>query len=163
MPSFDIVSKVDVQALDNAVNNVKKEIGTRYDFKDAYVVIDLNKKDFTLHIETEDDMKMRQIIDLLLMRAVKQNIQAQAFDLSKEAYQSGKYIKQEIKVINGLESETAKKINKTIKASNIKVQSQIMDDLIRVTSKKIDDLQAIIKLCESSDLDIPLQFVNMRS
>ncbi|MGL4346734.1 MAG: YajQ family cyclic di-GMP-binding protein [Chitinophagaceae bacterium] len=163
MPSFDIASKVDVQALDNAVNNTKKEITTRYDFKDAYVIIDLNKKDFTLHIETDDDMKMGQILDLLLTRAVKQNIQAQAFDLSKESVQSGKYVKKEIKVINGLEQEVAKKINKAIKSSGMKVQSQIMDDFIRVTGKKIDDLQAIIKFCETNNFSVPLQFVNMRS
>ena len=95
MPSFDIVSKVDAQALDNAVNVTSKEITNRFDFKGSHVVIDLNKKDFKLNIETEDDMKMRQLIDVLISRAHKQGIAPEAFDLSKEGYQSGKVWKKE--------------------------------------------------------------------
>jgi uncharacterized protein YajQ (UPF0234 family) len=163
MPSFDIVSKVDVQALDNAVNVVRKEITNRFDFKDSHVSIDLNKKDFKLNIETSDDMKMRQLIDVLINRAHKQGISPEAFDLTKESYPSGKVVKQEVEVRNGLKQEDAKKIVKLIKDSGSKVQAQIMDDLVRVTSKKIDDLQAIIKLCQDASLGVPLQFINMRS
>lgn len=163
MPSFDIVSKVDVQALDNAVNVVRKEITNRFDFKDSHVAIELNKKDFKLDIETGDDMKMRQLIDVLISRAHKQGIAPEAFDLAKESYPSGKIVKQEVGVRNGLKQEDAKKIVKLIKDSGLKVQAQIMDDLVRVTSKKIDDLQAVIKLCQESSLGIPLQFINMRS
>ena len=163
MPSFDIVSKVDLQTLDNAVNVTKKEISNRCDFKDSPVTIDLNKKHFKIDIETEDDMKMRQLTDVLLSRAMKQGIDPQAFDFSKEAYQSGKVIKKEVPVRNGLKQEDAKKVVKLIKDSGIKVQPQIMDDLVRVTGKKIDDLQAVIQLCKTSDLELPLQFINMRS
>lgn len=163
MPSFDIVSKVDVQALDNAVNVVRKEITNRFDFKDSHVAIDLNKKDFKLDIETSDDMKMRQLIDVLINRAHKQGIAPEAFDLSKESYQSGKVVKQEVGVRNGLKQEDAKKIVKLIKDSGLKVQAQIMDDLVRVTSKKIDDLQSVIKLSQDNSIGIPLQFINMRS
>jgi uncharacterized protein YajQ (UPF0234 family) len=163
MPSFDIVSKVDVQALDNAVNVVRKEITNRFDFKDSHVSIDLNKKDFKLNIETSDDMKMRQLIDVLINRAHKQGISPEAFDLTKESYPSGKIVKQEVEVRNGLKQEDAKKIVKLIKDSGSKVQAQIMDDLVRVTGKKIDDLQAIIKLCQEASLGVPLQFINMRS
>jgi uncharacterized protein YajQ (UPF0234 family) len=163
MPSFDIVSKVDVQALDNAVNVVRKEIANRFDFKDSPVAIELNKKDFKLDIETGDDMKMRQLIDVLISRAHKQGISPEAFDLTKESYPSGKVVKQEVSVRNGLKQEDAKKIVKLIKDSSLKVQAQIMDDLIRVTGKKLDDLQAVIKLCQESALSIPLQFINMRS
>jgi cyclic-di-GMP-binding protein len=163
MPSFDIVSKVEPQALDNAVNVVKKEITNRFDFKDSHVVIDLNKKDFKLNIETSDDMKMRQLIDVLINRAHKQGIAPEAFDLSKDSFPSGKIVKQEVAVRNGLKQDDSKKIVKLIKDSGLKVQAQIMDDLVRVTAKKIDDLQAVIKLCQESSLGIPLQFINMRS
>ena len=163
MPSFDIVSKVDGQALDNAVNVVRKEITNRFDFKDSPVVIDLNKKDFTLQIQTEDDMKMRQLVDVLISRAHKQGIAPEAFDFSKDAYPSGKTIRKDVSVRNGIKQDDAKKITKMIKDSGLKVQAQIMDDLVRVTAKKIDDLQAVIKLLQGADTGIPLQYVNMRS
>ena len=163
MASFDIVSKVEPQALDNAVNVTRKEITNRFDFKDSHVVIDLNKKDFQLNIEADDDMKMRQLIDVLISRAHKQGIAPEAFDTSKESYQSGKFVKKEVQVRNGLKQEDAKKIVKLIKDSGMKVQSQIMDDIVRVTGKKIDDLQAVIQLCKTSNLNIPLQYENMRS
>jgi cyclic-di-GMP-binding protein len=163
MASFDIVSKVDVQLLDNAVNVTRKEIVNRFDFKDAHVVIDLNKKDYKINVETDDDMKMRQVTDVLMSRAMKQGIDAKAFDFSKEAQQSGKIVKKEVPVKNGLNQEDAKKITKLVKESGLKVQTQIMDDLVRVTGKKIDDLQEVIQLCKNSGLELALQFVNMRS
>jgi cyclic-di-GMP-binding protein len=163
MPSFDIVSKVELQSLDNAVNVVRKEITNRFDFKNSHVVIDLDKKDYKLNIETEDAMKMGQLTDVLVSRAHKQGIAPEAFDLSKEPYPSGKVVKKEVSVRNGLKQDDSKKIVKLIKDSGMKVQAQIMDDLIRVTGKKIDDLQAVIKLCQEANLGIPLQFVNMRN
>lgn len=163
MPSFDIVSKVDGQALDNAVNVTTKEITNRFDFKGSHVVIDLDKKEFKINIEADDDMKMRQLIDVLISRAHKQNISPEAFDLSKESYQSGKVVKQEVAVRNGLKQEDAKKIVKLIKDSGLKVQAQINDDIVRVTGKKIDDLQEVIQLCRNASLGIPLQYENMRS
>lgn len=163
MPSFDIVSKVDAQLLDNAVNVTKKEITNRFDFKDSVVVIDLNKKDMKINLETSDDMKMRQLVEVLINRANKQGISPHAFDQSKESYPSGKTIKQEILVRNGLKQEDAKKITKLIKDAGLKVQTQIMDDIIRVTGKKIDDLQEAIQACRQADLSLPLQFENMRS
>src|SRR5437868_4319001 len=117
MPSFDIVSKVDAQALDNAVNVTTKEITNRFDFKGSHVAIGLDKKEFKLNIETEDDMKMRQLLDVLINRAHKQGIAPEAFDLSKEGYQSGKVWKKEVVVKNGLKQEDAKKIVKKIKDS----------------------------------------------
>ncbi len=163
MPSFDIVSKVDAQTLDNAVNVTTKEITNRFDFKGSHVVIDLNKKEFKITIETEDEMKMRQLIDVLISRAHKQGIAPEAFDFSKEGYQSGKVWKKEVPVRNGLKQEDAKKIVKNIKDSGLKVQASIMDDLVRVTAKKIDDLQSIIQASKNWNLGIPLQYENMRS
>lgn len=163
MPSFDIVSKVDAQALDNAVNVVTKEITNRFDFKGSHVVIELNKKDFKINIETEDEMKMRQLIDVLISRAHKQGIAPEAFDFSKEGAQSGKAWKKEVLVRNGLKQEDAKKIVKHIKDSGLKVQASINDDLVRVTGKKIDDLQEVIQAAKGWNLGIPLQYENMRS
>lgn len=163
MPSFDIVSKVDTQALDNAVNVVRKEIQNRFDFKDSPVELDLDKKEFVLKVTTGDDMKMRQLIDVLINRAHKQGIAPTAFDLSKETYPSGKVVKRDISVKNGLKQDNAKKVTKLIKDSGLKVQAQIQDDLVRVTGKKIDDLQDVIKLCQGADLGFPLQYINMRS
>jgi uncharacterized protein YajQ (UPF0234 family) len=163
MPSFDIVSKVEPQALDNAVNVTTKEITNRFDFKGSHVVINLDKKEYKINIETEDDMKMRQLIDVLVSRAHKQGIAPEAFDLSKEGAQSGKVWKKEVVVRNGLKQEDAKKIVKLIKDSGMKVQASINDDMVRVTGKKIDDLQSVIQLCRSSNLGIPLQYENMRN
>lgn len=163
MPSFDIASKVDLQTLDNAINTVKKEIGNRFDFKDSPVAIDLNKKDYIVNLEVESDMKMKQVIDVLISRAMKQGIDAAAFDFEKDAYPSGKVIKKEVPVTNGLKQDDAKKIVKLIKDANLKVQAQIMDDIVRVTGKKIDDLQEAIAKLKASDLHLPLQFINMKS
>jgi len=163
MPSFDIVSKVDAQALDNAVNVVNKEIVNRFDFKGSHVVIDLDKKTYLLKLETDDDMKMRQLLDVLVSRAHKQGIAPEAFDLSKEGAQSGKVWKKEVQVRNGLKQEDAKKIVKLIKEGGLKVQASINDDLVRVTGKKIDDLQEVIQASKSWDLGVPLQYENMRS
>ncbi len=163
MPSFDISSKVDLQTLDNAINTVNKEISTRFDFKNSPVKIDLNKKDFVLHLEVESDMKMKQVIDVIISRAMKQGIEASAFNFEKDAYPSGKTVKKEVPVTNGLKQEDSKKIVKLIKDSGLKVQVAIMDDIVRITGKKIDDLQDVIALCRSSSLGLPLQFINMKS
>ena len=163
MPSFDIVSKVDAQALDNAVNVTTKEITNRFDFKGAHVAINLDKKEFKIQVETEDDMKMQQLVDVLINRAHKQGISPEAFDRSKEGNQSGKLWKKELLVRNGLKQEDAKKIVKLIKDAGLKVQASINDDIVRVTGKKIDDLQEVIQLCKTADLGVPLQYENMRS
>ena len=163
MPSFDIASSVDVQTLDNAVNVVKKEITNRFDFKGIHVVIDLNKKDYMIKLESDSEMKVQQIVDVLLSRSIKQGIDANAFDLSKEPQPSGKIFKQDVPVRNGLKQEDAKKISKYIKDKGLKVQTAIMDDIIRVTGKKIDDLQEVIAACRTENFGVPLQYINMKS
>lgn len=162
MPSFDLVSKVDLQTLDNAVNTVSKEIKNRFDFKGSHVVIDLNKKEFKLSLEAESEMKLQQIIDVLISRSMKQGLAAEAYDLSKEPFQSGKVVKKEVPVRNGLSQEDAKKVVKLIKDSDMKVQAAIMDDMVRVTAKKIDDLQAVIQASKSWDIGVAFQYVNMK-
>lgn len=162
MPSFDIASSVDIQTLDNAVNIVKKEITNRFDFKGNHVVIDLNKKDYMLKLESDSEMKIQQIVDVLISRAMKQGIEASAFDFSKDAFPSGKIFKKDVSVKNGLKQEDAKKVVKLIKESGLKVQAAIMDDIVRVTGKKIDDLQEVIAACRAGNLGLPLQYINMK-
>jgi cyclic-di-GMP-binding protein len=163
MASFDIVSKVDLQTLDNAVNTVKKEITNRFDFKGSHVVIDLNKKDFKINLEADSEMQLNQIIDVLISRSMKQGLAGEIYDLSKEPFQSGKVVKKEVEVRNGIKQEDAKKIVKLIKDSGLKVQPAIMDDIVRVTGKKIDDLQEVIQASKGWNLGLALQFVNMKS
>ena len=163
MPSFDFTSKVDLQTLDNAINIVKKEITNRFDFKGSHVVIDLDKKAFTLKMEADSDMKLDQIKDVLISRSMKQGLAAEIYDFSKEPFPSGKITKVEVPVRNGIKQEDAKKLVKQIKDSSAKVQVAIMDDMVRVTGKKIDDLQEVIQASKSWNLGIALQAVNMKS
>jgi uncharacterized protein YajQ (UPF0234 family) len=162
MPSFDIASSVDVQILDNAVNIVKKEITNRFDFKGIHVLIELNKKEYLVKLESDSEMKVQQIVDVLLSRSIKQGIDANAFDLSKDPQPSGKIFKKDVPVRNGLKQEDAKKLVKFIKDKGLKVQTAIMDDIIRVTGKKIDDLQEVITACRAENFGVPLQYINMK-
>ena len=163
MPSFDIISKVDVQTLDNAINTAKREVETRYDLRGSNSNIEFDRKTLAIKLSTEDNMKLDAIEKIVLERATKQRIDVQAFDLSKEPQPSGKLVIKSIAVQQGIEREKAKKIVKAIKDSGLKVQPQIMDDMIRVTGKKIDDLQEVIALCKQSNFEVPLQYENMKS
>jgi len=162
MPSFDIVSKVDPQTLDNAINVAIKEIQNRYDLKDSKTEVELNKKDSIIHITTNNDMSMKTIIDIIMTRMAKQGIDPKSLDLSKDAYPSGATIKKELKVKTGIDKDNCRKIIKDIKEAKTKVTPAQMDELVRVTGKKIDELQEIIALLRSKDYGIPLQFINMK-
>lgn len=164
MPSFDIVSKIDAQTLDNAINNAKKEILNRYDFHDSKSSIELDKKSNMITIITENDMRLKAIIDSIISRFVKQNLDPSAIDLEKPFYSiTGNMIRKDVTVKEGIDKEVAKKIVKSIKDSGLKVQAAIMEDQVRVTAKKIDDLQATIQLCRTNDFGQPLQYINMRN
>jgi cyclic-di-GMP-binding protein len=162
MPSFDVVSKVDPQTLDNAINVAKKEILNRYDFRDTKGTIELDKKTSTLEITTENSMRVKAIVDVIITRMAKQGIDAKSLDMSKEEYASGAMIKKELKVKTGVDKETAKKIVKAIKDSKLKVTPAQMDEMVRVSGKKIDDLQEVIALLRKQDFGVPLQFINMK-
>ncbi len=162
MPTFDIVSKIDGQTLDNVINIAKKDILNRYDFNDSKSTIELDKKTNIVTVVTENDMRMKAIEDSIISRMVKNQIDPKAMDFGKEIAASGNMIRKEIKVKQGLDQETAKKIVKKIKDSGIKVQGSIMDDQVRVQGKKIDDLQGVIALCRKEDFGQPLQYINMR-
>lgn len=163
MPSFDIVSKVDLQTLDNAINAAVKEMVTRFDFRDSKSEIDLDKKSMLIKVLTENDMRLTAIEDLIRKRLIKQNIDPNCMDSGKPHYASGNKIRKDITIRQGIDKETARKIMAEIKASGIKVQAQIMDDQIRVSSKKIDDLQKTMAILRSKDLEVPVQFTNMKA
>ncbi|MCS6933879.1 MAG: YajQ family cyclic di-GMP-binding protein [Chitinophagales bacterium] len=163
MPSFDVVSKVDPQTVENAINVARKEIMNRYDFHGTNTEIEFNKKDLTIHITTANDMLIKTAVDIIIMRGSKQGIDPRAYDLSKEHYASGAMVKKDIRLKNGLDAEAIKKIMKAIKDTGLKVQPQKMDNIIRVSGKKIDDLQKVISVLRAGDFGYPLQFENMKS
>jgi len=163
MPSFDILSKVDQQMLDNTVNTVKRELESRYDLRGTNSAVEFDKKALTIKLSTEDHLKLDAILGILLERSTKQKVDVKSFDLSEEPAPSGKLLYRSVKVKQGIDRETAKKIVKSIKDTGLKVQAQIMDDLVRVTGKKIDDLQAVMAHLRGADFELPLQFDNMKS
>lgn len=162
MPSFDIVNKIDLQSLDNAVNSARKEIQNRYDFRGSKTEIELDKKTSQMHIVTENEMKISAIEDILIQRLIKQGIDPKGLDLGKEQYASGNMIKKDISIKQGIDKDTARKIIKAIKDEKLKVEPAVMDDQLRVSGKKIDELQAVIALLRRNDFGVPLQFVNMK-
>ncbi|SEF92284.1 hypothetical protein SAMN05660865_01338 [Caloramator fervidus] len=159
--SFDIVSKPDLQEIDNAINQALKEISQRYDFKGIIAEIEFNKKD-EIKIHAQDEFKLKSIIEILKAKMVKRGVSPKFLDEGKvEAATSGT-VRQVIKIKNGISKEKAKEIVQEIKNMKLKVQAQIMDDIIRVSGKSKDDLQAVIHNLRSKDFGIELQFTNYR-
>ena len=163
MPTFDIVSKVDFQLLDNAINNAKKEIINRYDFNGSKTEIEYDKKLNLINILTENDMRVKAISDVIIGRSMKQGIDPKCFDFGKDEIASGNMIRKEVKIKDGIDKELAKQIVKKIKDSKLKVEAQIQNDQLRVSGKKIDDLQEVIQLLRSESFEQALQFINMRT
>jgi len=158
--SFDIVSKVDLPEVSNAIQLATKEIATRYDFKGSKSSISLEKEELVL--VSDDDFKLEQLKDVLISKLVKRNVPIKNLDYSKVEGASGGTVRQRAKLVQGIDKENAKKINTIIKNSGLKVKSQIQDDQIRVTAKSRDDLQAIISAVRAADLPIDVQFLNYR-
>ena len=163
MPSFDIVCSFNVQEIDNAVNMVKRDINNRYDFKGSTSSITLNKKDNNIIINGDNDYHMDTIADMLQNRAISRKVSIKTFTFNGVEKASGMKLKQTIDLKSGISKEKAKIINTLIKEQRLKVNSQIQGEQIRVTAKKIDDLQKIIHILKEKTLDIPLQFINMKS
>lgn len=161
MPSFDIVSKVDLQEVDNAVNQAVKEISQRYDFKGTHNELTLEKDGLT--ILAADDYKLQAIKDILIGKLVRRKVAPKCLQYAKEEAASGGAVRQKATIAQGISKEKGKEIVKLIKASKLKVQAQIMEDQVRVSGKKIDDLQEVMQLLKGQDLEIELQFENMRS
>lgn len=158
--SFDIVSKVDLQEVDNAVNQAMMEIGTRFDFKGSISNVERNDK--VLNLVSDDEFKLKNVIDIVEAKLVKRGVSLKFLDYSKLDSALGGNVKQTVTLKDGLDQEKAKSINKLIKDSKAKVQSQIQGDQLRVTSKSKDDLQAVMSYLKGQDLDIELQFENYR-
>jgi uncharacterized protein YajQ (UPF0234 family) len=161
MPSFDIVSELNQQEVDNAVNQAIKEIQGRYDFKGSQSEIKWDKKE--LSILGDDDYKMNAIKDILQTKLHRRGIDIKAFRFEKIEPAGGQLLRQKVTILQGLEKEIAKDICSFIKDSKLKVQAQIMDDKVRVTSKSIDELQTVISTVKAKGFSVPLQFNNMRS
>ncbi len=162
MPSFDIVSQVDMQEVDNAINNVKKEVSSRYDFRGVTTEITLNRKDKHVHLLTGDEMKIKALKDMLSAHCVRRKIDPRIMDFGEPQGTSKGQLKQQIRLKEGIDKDTAKKLVKLIKGSKLKVQAAIQDEQVRVTGKKIDDLQTVISLVKEGGFDQPFQFVNMK-
>lgn len=161
MPSFDIVSEINLQEADNAVNQARKEIEGRFDFKGSQSEIQWDKKEVT--ILGDDEYRMEAMRSILQSKFHRRGIDIKALDYGKVEPAGGKMLRQKIAMKQGIDRDVAKDIMKAIKDSKLKVQAQIMDDKIRVTSKSIDELQATIQLIRQGNFPLPLQFSNMRS
>lgn len=163
MASFDIVNKIDLQLVDNAINVAKKELINRYDLKDEECEIDFERKNKIIKLQAKQEMALQSMVDIILSKFSKQQLDVRSLDLSKEVYSSGKLVLKEMPIKDGIEKETAKKIVSFIKETKLKVQASIMDEQVRVTSKSIDELQNTIAKVKANNFEIPLQFENMRN
>ncbi|GLC31371.1 YajQ family cyclic di-GMP-binding protein [Clostridium omnivorum] len=158
--SFDVVSEVNMQEVDNAVNQAKKEIDQRYDFKGSKTEIEL--KDEEIKILSDDEYKLKAVVEILKAKLIKRGISPKALDLGKVENASMGAARQIAKIVKGISKEKAKDIVAEIKGSKVKAQAQIMENQVRVSSKDKDDLQAVITLLKSKDFGIDLQFTNYR-
>ena len=162
MPSFDIVNQVDAQEVDNAVNNTLKEVSTRYDFRGLETEVEFVKNENRIDIVAAESMKLQAVRDMLIKNFVKRNLEPKVLEFGDMQGSSSGAVKISAKINEGIGRETAKKIVKEIKATKLKVQAAIQDDQVRVTGKKIDDLQEVISVLKSKKFPVPLQFVNMK-
>jgi uncharacterized protein YajQ (UPF0234 family) len=163
MASFDIISRVDLQEIDNAVNITKKAILSRYDFRQSKTEITLDKKEKKVRVTTEDDMKLRAVQDALIENLARRKVDRKFLDPGENQMAARGMVQREISIKEGVDSETARNIVKLIKDQKLKVQAAIQDNQVRVTGKKIDDLQTVIRMLREANIPIPLQFVNMQS
>lgn len=162
MPSFDVVSHVDLQSVDDALNNTKRQLLQRYDFRGSNTEINFDRSQKEIHFLTADKLKMEALREVFLANAVRQKINAKVFKFGEMEPTAGGALKREIKVQEGIEREIAQKIVKLVKDTKLKVQTAIQGDELRITGKKLDDLQAVISLLREQDMDVALQFINMR-
>ena len=160
--SFDIVSVVNLEEVQNAVNQAIVEIRQRFDFKGSKSKITLEKKDSKVVILADDDAKLKSVIDILQSKLVKRKVSLKALDYGKVETASGDNVRQSINIQQGISQEKGKEVVKAIKGMGVKVQSQIMDDQLRVTGKNRDDLQTVIANLKEKDFGIAMDFTNYR-
>ena len=162
MPSFDIVSTFNIQEVDNAINIAAREVTTRYDLKDQQCQITFNKQDKTIMIQAANEMALNAVADILKNRSIKRGLSIKVYEFLTVENATGMSVRQTINLKEGINKENSKKINTFIKNLKLKVQSQIQGEQLRVTAKKIDDLQFIIEKLKKSSIDIHLDFVNFK-
>ncbi|MDB6151817.1 MAG: hypothetical protein JWL90_270 [Chthoniobacteraceae bacterium] len=162
MPSFDIVSEVDKQELDNAINQARKELATRFDFKGSSASIELEVKESRIKLTAEDASRLKSLSEIVIAKIAKRNIDLRNIERKDPAISPLGHATQEFKIQQGLEGEKAKEIIKAIKAADFKVQSALQERQIRVTGKNRDDLQAVIAFCRGKDFGVSLAFQNFR-
>lgn len=160
--SFDIVSKVDLSEVDNAINIAMKEITNRYDFKGSKSDIKLDKSAEELILVSDDEYKLEQLKDVLITKLIKRDVPTKNLDYGKIEPATGGTVRQRAKLVTGIDKDNAKTINLLIKNSGLKVKSQVQDDQVRVTGKNRDDLQAVIAAVREANLPIDVQFINYR-
>jgi uncharacterized protein YajQ (UPF0234 family) len=160
MPSFDVVSQVDNQEVDNAINQTRKEVGQRYDFKGTKTSIEVEKE--SIHVISDDDFKVKAVVDVLQSKFVRRGISLKALVYGKIEPAAGGLAKQTITVQQGIDADHARHIVKLVKDTKLKVQTQIQGDQLRISGKKRDELQAVIQMLKAQELDLPLQFLNFR-
>lgn len=160
--SFDIVSEVNMQEVDNAINQASKEILQRYDLKDSKSSIEFNQKEKLITILTQNDFTLKSVVDILQSKFIKRQVQLNSFTYGKIEEALGNTVRQKITVRAGLSSEEAKEIVKIIKDAKFKVQASIMGEQVRVSGKDRDELQKVIASLKSKNLTYPLQFINYR-
>jgi cyclic-di-GMP-binding protein len=158
--SFDIVSRIDRQELDNALNQARKEIENRFDFKNSKTSIESNEKAITLI--SDDELKMRNVVDIVQAKAVKRGVDIKAFEFGAVEPAAGSTVRQVITLKAGIPKDKSKPIMETIKALKLKVTAQYQDEQVRVSGKSRDDLQKVITAVKDLDFELPLQFVNYR-
>ena len=160
MPSFDIVSKTDLAEVDNALDGVRREIATRFDFKGSKC--ELERKDEAITLTADDELKLRQVQELVRGYFARRKLDPKALDFADSQRAAGNTVRQVVTVKQGIDRELAKSIVKAVKDSKVKVQAAIQGDELRISGKKRDDLQAIITLVRGLDADRPVQFINFR-
>src|ERR1700730_6076608 len=161
MPSFDIVSEVDKQEIDNAINQARKELSTRFDFKDSTATVEMSDPTL-IELTAEDSGKLKSLVEIVIGRLAKRNVDLRNVERKDPAISPLGHARQEIHIKQGLEGEKAKEIIKAIKGQNVKVQSQLQDRQVRVTGKKRDELQAVLQFLRGKDFGVWLGFKNFR-
>lgn len=160
--SFDIVSQIDLQEVDNAINQARKEIAQRFDFKGSKSSIDLDQKEKQITVHSDDEFKLKSVIDILQGKLIKRSVPLKALNYGTVEQAAGGTVRQVVKLLVGIDKDNARKIVKMIKDTKLKVQAQIMEDQVRVSGKNKDDLQAVIKMIRDANLPFAVQFTNYR-
>jgi uncharacterized protein YajQ (UPF0234 family) len=162
MPSFDVVNKVDLQEVDNALNNTSKEMQTRYDLRQGKSTLEFDKKEKKVRIVADDEMKLRAIREILTVHFVRRRIDPKCLEHKPHEPTSLGMVKAETVINEGIDPDTARRIVKLVKETGLKVQASMGDNQVRVTAKKIDDLQAVMQVLREKDVGVPMQYVNLK-